>query len=145
MQPFEISGNTPGTALRFASAGDGRLTMAVIRLNRDCGGVDLRPEWLLPLAAWFAGEARPGIHGHDEYGTPQGRSLAISGDEAAVVWDTRLWARLDCLLPFGAARVRIGPRGEQGSRVVMLPPHARQDVAMRLREADAAHRARPTT
>ncbi|MGW2213291.1 hypothetical protein, partial [Streptomyces sp. NPDC001781] len=101
--------------------------------------VILRPEWLRPLAAWFAGEARPGIVGRDEYGMPYGRWLAVNGDETAVAASTHSEARMDCVSPFGTARVAVGVRRGLSALAVMLTPEARQDVAVYLRRADAAH------
>lgn len=139
MDPLEIPGDTAGTALRFAPTGDGRLTMTV--LHRSSGGQDsviLRPEWLGPLGAWFAGEARPGIVGHDEYGTPYGRWLAIGGDESAVAVAVHTEALLDCPAPFGAVRVRISVRRGTSVLGLTLSPDARQRVAAHLRRIDAA-------
>lgn len=129
-----------GTLLRFEPA-DGKLLMTV--RNPDIGGHDsvvLDADWLLPLAAWFAGEAQPGIVGHDEYGAPYGRWLAIASDEAAVAYGTHTWARLDCLRPYGRARVAIGPRGRAGGFAAMLSPSARAAVATWLRRVAAEYR-----
>lgn len=138
MDAFEAAGTVDGTALRFTPIGDGRLTMTV--MHRHTGGQDsviLRPEWLRPLAAWFAGEARPGIVGHDEYGMPYGCWLAIGGDESAVVTSTHTEALLDCPAPFDAARVRIGVRRGRPRFTARLSPEARQEVAAHLRRTDA--------
>lgn len=139
MKTFEISGNVTGTALRVARTEDGRLTMTawVDGYTDSHDSVILRPEWLRPLAAWLAGEAEPGIAGHDEYGTPYGRWLAVSGDETAVVYSTHTRAELTCSLPFGAARVAVGPRNRLVRFVVMLSPEARVQVAAHLRRISA--------
>lgn len=140
VERFEIEGNVTGTALVFAPTGDGRLTMTVGRSNTSPhGSVVLRPEWLRPLAAWLAGDARPGIVGHDEYGMPYGRWLAVAGDETAVVYGTHTRAELTCRLPFGTARVAVGPRDRATRHAVMLSPEARAEAAAYLRRVDAAH------
>jgi hypothetical protein len=99
--------------------------------------VILRQEWLRPLAAWFAGEAHPGIVGHDEYGMPYGRWLAINGDESAVAVGVHTEAQLSCELPFGTAWVTVSVRRGTSSLEVALSAGARQDVATWLRRADA--------
>jgi hypothetical protein len=101
--------------------------------------VVLRPDWLLPLAAWFAGEAQPAALG-DLPGTLYGRRLDIAGDEYAVLWSTHTWARLDCVRPFGIARVQAGPRGRAYGSAVFLTPRARTDAAVWLRRMGAGQR-----
>lgn len=140
VERLELEGNVAGTALVFAPTGDGRLTLTVGPSNTSPhGSVVLQPEWLRPLAAWLAGDTRPGIVGHDEYGMPYGRWLAIAGDETAVVYATHTRAELTCRLPFGTARVAIGPRGRATRYAVMIPPEARTELAAYLRRADAEH------
>ncbi|QDN64464.1 hypothetical protein [Streptomyces sp. S1D4-14] len=137
MEPFEISGSVADTALRLAP-GDGKLVLSVLTGSvPEHRSVALEPSYLLPLAAWFAGEACPGIVGHDEYGTPYGRWLTIGGDEAAVMYGTHTEARMRCTLPFGKAGVTIGQRGRTGGFTVTLSPEARQGVAAWLRRMDA--------
>lgn len=144
MELFETAGNVAGTALRIEPTGDGRLVMtAMHRATGRRDSVILRPEWLLPLGAWFAGEARSGIVGHDEYGLPYGRWLAINGDESAEVVGVHTEARLDCLLPFGTARVTVSVRRGRSSLVVMLSPEARQKMAAWLRRAAVQHPVTP--
>lgn len=136
MDTLTVPGNVRETELEFTPA-DGKMLMTVhVRTADAHSSVLLAPDWLLPLAAWFAGEARPAALG-DVPGTLYGRRLDVRGDEAAIVWGTHTWARLDCILPFGAARVTAGPRGRGFPCTVMLPPEARQDVAAWLRRADA--------
>lgn len=140
MERLEIEGNTAGTALVFAPTGDGRLTMTVGHANTSPhGSVILLPEWLRPLAAWLAGDARPGIVGHDEYGMPYGRWLTVGGDETVVMYGTHTRAEMTCLLPFGTARVAVGPRDRAVRYAVMLSPEARAEAAAYLRRVDAAH------
>jgi hypothetical protein len=142
MDTLTAPGVVPDTSLRLA-LDDPKPVMSV--QAPGAGGysaVLLAADWLLPLAAWFAGEAQPASVG-DLPGTLYGRTLDVRGDEAAIVWNTHTWARLDCILPFGTARVTIGPRGKAYGTVVMLEPEARQDVAAWLRRADAEDRARP--
>lgn len=136
MDALTIPGTVRDTALRLDPA-SGTLLMTV-RAPSAGGhsGVVLDPSWVLPLAAWFAGEARPAGLG-DRPGTLYGRRLDVSGDEYAVIWGTHTWARLDCVLPFGTARVQVGPRGKAYGSTVMLDPEGRQDVAAWLRRADA--------
>lgn len=136
MDALTVSGNTRETVLEFAPA-DGRLLMTAH--GPSTGGhscVLLDPLWVLPLAAWFAGEAQPAALG-DLPGTLYGRRLDVRGDEAAIVWNTHTWARLGCSLPFGTARVVVGPRGKGCGCTVTLSPEARQGVAAWLRRADA--------
>ncbi|MFD8226863.1 hypothetical protein ACFV16_22125 [Streptomyces massasporeus] len=137
MDAFEIPGNVRGTALRFAPGHDGTLLMtARFITGGEHNSVALDPAWVLPLAAWFAGEAQPVSLG-DRPGTLYGRRLDVAGDEYAVVWGTHTWARLDCLLPFGTVRVQAGPRGRGFGSVVMLSAEARQGAAGWLRRTDA--------
>ena len=136
MDAFTTPGYDRDTALRLGPADD-RVLMTVE--GPDAGGhssVALAADWLLPLAAWFAGEARPAALG-DRPGTLYGVSLDVRGDETAVVWNTHTWARLDCVLPFGTARVQIGPRGRAYASTVFLAPGARLDVAAWLRRDSA--------
>lgn len=136
MDALMIPGNVRETELEFAPA-DSKLLMTVrFRVTETHSSVLLNPDWLLPLASWFAGEARSAALG-DVPGTLYGRRLDVRGDEAAIVWNTHTWARLDCRLPFGTARVAVGPRGKGSGCAVMLSPEARQDVATWLRRADA--------
>ncbi|WP_086559960.1 hypothetical protein [Streptomyces africanus] len=136
MDALTTPGNVRETALRITPA-DGKLLMTVVGpFAGGHSGVLLSPDWVLPLAAWFAGEAQPVALG-DRPGTLYSRRLDVSGDEYSVVWNTHTWARLDCLLPFGTARVQTGPRGKAYGSTVMLSPEARQDVAAWLRRADA--------
>ena len=137
MKTFEVAGSVTGTALRFTPTGDGRLTMTVLHWHADDGDVILRPEWLRPLAAWLAGEAEPGIVGHDEYGMPYGRWLAIGGDETAVIYSTHTRAEMRCLFPYGTARVAVGPRNRDARFVMMLSPEARAATAAHLRRITA--------
>jgi len=139
MEPFEIPGSVAGTALRFEPAGDGRpvMTAWVDGYTAGYNSVVLRPEWLRPLAAWFAGEAEPGIVGHDEYGMPYGRWLTMAGDETAVVTNTHTEARLECLSPYGHAWVTIGPRNWHVQAAVGLSPGARAEAAAFLRRISA--------
>lgn len=140
MERLEIAGNAAGTALVFAPAGDGRLRMTVGHSNTSLyGSVALLPEWLRPLAAWLAGDARPGIVGHDDYGMPYGCWLTVAGDETAVMYGVHVRAELTCLLPFGPARVAVGPRDRAARYTVVIPPEARTEVAAYLRRTDAAH------
>lgn len=136
MNTFEAAGNTGGSALRFAPADDGA-TLVVVRFLDTRYSVILDPSWLLPVAAWFAGEAQPVALG-DRPGTLYGRRVDVFGDERATVWNERTWARLDCVLPFGTARIVAGPRGRASGVTVMLTPQARQDVAVHLRRLNAA-------
>lgn len=136
MDAHIVPGNVRDTALRLDPSD--RKPMLTVT-GPGSGGhstVLLAPDWLLPLAAWFAGEAQPVVLG-DRPGTLYGRTLDVRGDGDALVWDTHTWARLDCLLPYGTARVRIGPRGRDTCVAVMLSPEARQDVAAWLRRAAA--------
>lgn len=136
MDTLTVPGNVRATELEFAPA-DGKMLMTAH--GPSTGGhssVLLNADWLLPLAAWFAGEARPAALG-DLPGTLYGRRLDVRGDEAAIVWNTHTWARLDCIRPFGTARVAVGPRGRGFVCTVTLSPEARQDVAAWLRRADA--------
>lgn len=140
MNRLEIAGNVTGTALVFSPAVDGQLLMTVGQVNTSPhGGVILLPEWLRPLAAWLAGDARPGIVGHDEYGMPYGRWLTIAGDETAVVYGTHTRAELTCRLPFGTARIAVGPRDRATRYAVVIPPDARTEAAAYLRRIDASH------
>lgn len=136
MDALTIPGNVRETALEFSPVEDKLLMTVNFRVTGTHSSVLLAPDWVLPLAAWFAGEAQPVALG-DRPGTLYGRRLDVSGDEYAVVWNTHTWARLDCLLPFGTARVQAGPRGKAYGSTVMLSPEARQDVAAWLRRADA--------
>lgn len=139
MERLEIAGDASGTALVFTPARDGRLTMTVGDTNTSPhGSVVLQPGWLLPLAAWLAGDARPGIVGHDEYGMPYGRWLTIAGDETAVMYGTHTRAEMTCLQPFGTARVAAGPRDRAIRYAVVLSPEARAEAAAYLRRVDAA-------
>lgn len=133
MDAHIVPGNVRDTALRLDSRGKPLLTAMSGDVHHS---VLLAPGWLLPLAAWFAGEAQPVALG-DRPGTLYGRTLDVRGDGDALVWNTHTWARLDCLLPYGSARVRIGPRGRDTCTAVMLSPEARQDVAAWLRRAAA--------
>ena len=140
MERLEIPGNVTGTALVFTPNDDGRLTMTVgVSNTSPHGSVVLQPGWLLPLAAWLAGDARPGIVGHDEYGMPYGRWLTVAGDETAVMYGTHTRAEMTCLLPFGTARVAVGPRDRAVRYAVMLSPEARAEAAAYLRRVDAVH------
>lgn len=142
MELSEIPGTVRDMALMLDPT-DGAPFMAVTGWN--VGGhsaVKLDPSWLRPLAAWFAGEAQPAALG-DHPGTLYGRRMDIVGDEETVIWSMHTWARLDCRLPFGTARVSIGPRDKGYGWTVLLSPEARQDVATWLRRADAEHRASP--
>lgn len=140
---FAIPGNVTGTALVFSPAGDGSLVMTVAHENAaGHNSVILRPEWLRPLAAWFAGEAESVRRGEPLH-VPYSRQLCVADDEEAMVWSTHTWARLRCRLPFGTALVTAGPRGRYFGWAVMLSPGARQDAAAFLRRADAAHWAVP--
>jgi hypothetical protein len=137
MDAFEIPGTVRGTALRFEPAHDDTLVMiAQFITPGGHNGVVLRPEWLRPLAAWFAGEAQPVSLG-DRPGALYGCTLDIRSDEYAIVWSTHTWARLDCVLPFGTARVQVGPRGKAYGSTVMLSAEGRVDVAAWLRRIDA--------
>ena len=144
MEPFEISGAPPGTALRFTPA-RGRLVMAVT--GRNAGGhqgVLLQPAWLRPLAAWFAGDGEP-VHLGGDALLPYARRLAVYPDDLALVWSTHTEAWLRCSCPYGGAGVVIGPRGRMATRSlsVRLSPRARLETAERLRHADAESWARP--
>lgn len=140
MEQLEITGNVAGTALVFAPTGDGRLLMTVGASNTSPhGSVVLQPGWLRPLAAWLAGDARPGTVGHDEYGMPYGRWLTITGDETAVVYGVHVRAELTCRLPFGTSHIAIGPRDRATRYTVVLSPGARSEAAAYLRRTDAAH------
>lgn len=137
MNTLTVPGTVRETALRLAPSHCGKPGMTV--QAPGAGGyatVLLAADWLLPLAAWFAGEAQPAALG-DRPGTLYGRTLDVRGDDAAIVWNTHTWARLACLTPFGSATVRIGPRGRAYGTVVMLDPGERQDAAAWLRRADA--------
>ncbi|WP_030248029.1 hypothetical protein [Streptomyces sp. NRRL S-455] len=137
MDAFEAPGTVRGTALRFDPGHAGTLTMTTQFITAGTyNGVVLQPSWVLPLAAWFAGEAQPAAHG-DLPGTLYGRRMDIAGDEYAIVWSTHTWAQLDCVLPFGTARVQAGPRGREYGSTVMLAPEARVDVAAWLRRTHA--------
>jgi hypothetical protein len=137
MDAFTTPGAVRGTALELAPSAGGKPDMTVLG-PRTSGhsGVLLDADWVLPLAAWFAGEAQPVSLG-GRPGTLYGRTLDVRGDERAIVWNTHTWARLDCLLPFGDARVTIGPRGKGYGSTVMISPEARQDVAAWLRRANS--------
>lgn len=139
MERLEISGDTDGTALVFAPAGDGRLTMTVGLSNTSpYGSVALQPEWLRPLAAWLAGDAGPGIVGHDDYGTPYGSWLAVAGDETVVMYGVHARVEMTCLSPYGHARVAVGPRDRAVRYTAVLSPEARTEAASYLRRVDAA-------
>lgn len=139
VERLEIAGTTAGTALVFAPADDGRLTMTVGASNTSLyGSALLQPEWLRPLAAWLTGDARPGIVGHDDYGMPYGRWLTVGGDETAVVYGTHTRAELTCLTPYGHARVGVGPRDRAVRYTVVLSHEARTEAAAYLRRVDAA-------
>lgn len=132
MEAFTAPGTVRFTELRFTPSPCGKTSMTV--QAPGAGGyatVLLAAGWLLPLAAWFAGEAQPVSLG-DRPGT-----LDVRGDESAIVWDTRTWARLECILPFGDVRVQIGPRGKGYGTPVTLLPETRLDVATWLRRADS--------
>ncbi len=139
MERLEIEGTVAGTALVFTPVEDGKLLMTVGAANTSPhGSVVLQPGWLRPLAAWLAGDARPGIVGHDEYGTPYGRWLTIAGDETAVVYGTHTRAELTCAQPYGAARIAAGPRDRATRYAVTVPPEARTEAAAYLRRIDAS-------
>lgn len=139
MERLEIAGRTAGTALVFAPIEDGTLLMTVGRFNTSpFGSVVVQPGWLRPLAAWLAGDARPGIVGHDEYGMPYGRWLTIAGDETAVVYGTQTRIELTCSQPYGSAHVTAGPRERAFRYAVVIPPEARTEAAAYLRRVDAA-------
>jgi hypothetical protein len=145
MNPFEIEGCARGTLLRFAPADDGKLTMAILR--QETSGHDsaiIRPEWLRPLAAWFAGEAERAALG-DDLLVPCARRLAVHTDGLAVVYSARTEAWLRCYEPYGPAWVTVMPRRAASGPSVALMPEARQDVATRLRRFDAELRTRHTT
>lgn len=138
VERFEIPGNVTGTTLVFAPAADGRLIMTAHHFTTPAyNSVVLQPEWLRPLAAWLAGDARPGIVGHDEYGMPYGRWLTVAGDETAVAYETRATAELTCRQPYGTARIAVGPRNRPARCAVMLSPDARTRTAAYLRRVDA--------
>lgn len=140
MERYEITGNVAGTALVFAPTEDGRLRMTAEHFASGLNdSVILRPAWLRPLAAWLAGDAQPGIVGHDEYGVPYGRWLTVAGDETAVVFGTHTRAELTCRQPYGTARIAIGLRNRPTRFAVMLSPGARTGAAAYLRRIDAAH------
>lgn len=131
-----VDGFAGGTSLRLVPD-DRKIGMTVDAPGpRGYRTVLLAADWLLPLAAWFAGEARPAALG-DRPGTLYGRSLAVHNDETATVWNTHTWARLECDRPFGDCRVLVGPRGKSYGGAVLLEPEARQDVAAWLRRADS--------
>lgn len=132
MDALIIPGTVSGTALRFDPANNVVLMTVDGPFAGEHTAALLSPDWLLPLAAWFAGEAQPAALG-DRPGTLYGVNLAAHGDGKAVVWNTHTWARLDCLRPFGDARVQIGPRGKAYGSVVLLPPEGRQNAAAWLR------------
>lgn len=137
MEALTAPGTVRFTELRFTPSPCGKTSMTV--QAPGAGGyasVLLAADWLLPLAAWFAGEAQPAALG-DRPGTLYGRTLDVRGDESAIVWNTHTWARLECTLPFGDVRVQIGPRGKGYGTPVTLLPETRQDVAAWLRRADA--------
>jgi hypothetical protein len=137
MDALTIPGTVLGAALRFTPPEDGKPAMTVEGLFAgQYTTVLLSADWLLPLAAWFAGEAQPAALG-DRPGTLYGASLAVHGDETATVWNTYTWARLECLTPYGDARVAIGPRGKEYGTSVLLPPEGRQSAAAWLRRTDA--------
>lgn len=138
MSTYAIPGDPAGCELRFTPAADStRLVMSVVYPEGQRDSVVLQRSWLRPLAAWLAGEAQPGIVGHDEYGLPHGRWLTIAGDETAVAYGALTWARLECSRPFGTARVTVGRRGLFGGLTVTLSPEARQHTAAWLRRTDA--------
>jgi hypothetical protein len=137
MGTFTVPGVAGHTVLRFTPADAGKVALSVVHGHTDeHPSVVLQPDWLLPLAAWFAGEAQPAALG-DRPGTLYGWRLDVRGDELAVIWNTHTWARLDCVRPFGVARVLIGPRGRGHGKDVMLWPEARQDAAAWLRRTVA--------
>jgi hypothetical protein len=148
VEPFEITGSAPGTALRLTQSTDGTTSMTVWDLDRSGFGgrmsVVLRTGWLRPLAAWFAGEAEPASMG----GNPLDRSgyrLAVYPDELALVWSTHTEAWLRCAEPYGEAAVVIGLRGRMASTnlAVRLSPGARAATAAHLRRTDAERWALP--
>jgi hypothetical protein len=144
MEPLEIPGTVQGTMLRFVPAGDGTVALSAMHIPSGLhSSVILRADWLRPVAAWFAGEAQPGITGHDEYGTGYGRWLAVAGDRAALLYGTHTEAQLEARMPFGTARVVVRRRGKTHGVSVMLAPEARQNVAEWLRRADAQHWSEP--
>jgi hypothetical protein len=137
MDAFEIPGTVRGTALRFDPGHGGTLILTAQFITAGVhNSVVVQPSWVLPLAAWFAGEAQPVALG-DRPGTLYGRRMDIAGDEYAVLWSTHTWARLDCVLPFGTARVQAGPRGKAYGSTVMLSAEGRAAVAGWLRRTDA--------
>lgn len=141
MDALTLQGAVGGTALLLGlSDGSPSLTTEGPGAGGYCT-VLLAADWLLPLAGWFAGEARHVSLG-DLPGTLYGRRLDVRGDETAFVWNTHTWARLECDLPYGIARVTVGPRAKTHGTSVRLSPEARQDVAAWLRRADAEGRAR---
>lgn len=146
---FETTDANGATRLRLARLSppdNGKILLTV--LSRTGGAhesVVLRPAYLRPLAAWMAGEAQPGIVGHDEYGMPYGRWLSVAGDRTAVVYGTHSVAQMECAAPYGAARVALGPRRGSGTLAVRLLPEARTDLAAWLRRADAQGWARQST
>ena len=138
MDMIQLDDQTAGTSLRLVPSADGRVALTVMRgPGPEHTGVILRREWFRPLASWLAGEAGPGIVGHDEYGMPYGRWLVVAGDETAVVYGTHTWAQLRCSEPFGPALVTVGPRGLARGLTVLLTFGGRTDVAAWLRRADA--------
>lgn len=142
MDALTIPGTVRETSLAFSPVEDKLLMTARFIHATPHTSVLLAADWVLPLAAWFAGEAQPVSLG-DRPGTLYGRRLDVSGDEYAVIWNTHTWARLDCVLPFGTARVQAGPRGKAYGTTVMLSAESRQDAATWLRRADAEGWTRP--
>lgn len=134
-EAFEIPGRTDGAALRFAPGPGDALTMSVAGPGAGThASVTLDPAWLLPLAAWFAGEAEQVCLGED----PPPPMLLIVSDEAAAVWSGGAWARLRCETPFGPVEVCTGPLADAVfSTTLRLSSSARQDAALRLRHVAA--------
>ncbi|MER7488697.1 hypothetical protein ABTY20_22890 [Streptomyces sp. NPDC126497] len=136
MDTLIVPGTVGGTALRL-DLSDGSTSLTVEGpFAGEHTTVLLSADWLLPLAAWFAGEAQPAALG------ARPGALIVHGDESAAVWDARTGARLECVLPFGSARVTIGPRGKVYGTTAMLPPEGRQSAAAWLRRTAAEDWAR---
>lgn len=131
---FAVPGLTDDTAVRFAPDVNGTLRMIVVNGDGPHMSVVLGRSWLPVLAAWFAGESRPDVHAE-----PDSQCLlCVVGDEAAVVWSTRTWARLRCEAPFGPAEVQVCPLYRTSGPSVRLSPAARQKAARELRRVSAA-------
>jgi hypothetical protein len=143
MDPYTIVDVSGYTELGIAPAGDKTLLTVVDRTGLYHSSVLLESAWLLPLAAWFAGEAETAALGEDPL-LPYARRLAIDSDSLALVYSTHTEARLRCARPFGRAWVTIGPRGRMsGAFTASLSPGMRTDVATWLRRAGAENRVRP--